>query len=74
MGRQSGRRLGTVQITEGTVSGNSVTFKIAVDIPGQGSLVVTFTGTVRGNNISGTADVGPMGKMDFTGSKSPGGF
>lgn len=80
--RQSGNSLsgsvtspmGTVQITEGTVSGNSVTFKIAVDIPGQGSLVVTFTGTVRGNNISGTADVGPMGKMDFTGSKSPGGF
>jgi imidazolonepropionase-like amidohydrolase len=66
--------LGTAQIQTGTVTGNSVTFRISVDIPGQGNLTVTFTGTVRGNSISGSADVGPVGKFDFTGSKSPGGF
>lgn len=66
--------LGTVSLREGTTSGSSLTFKISVDIPDQGSITVTFTGSVRGNSISGTVDAGTMGKMDFTGSKSPGGF
>ncbi len=79
--RQSGSSLsgsvtsymGTTQIQEGSVTGNNLVFKISVEIPGQGSLPVTFAGTVRGNGISGSADAGPMGKMDFTGTKSPGG-
>ncbi len=64
--------MGTTQIQEGTITGNNVNFKVSVEISGQGSLTVTFAGTVRENRISGTADAGPMGKMDFAGSKVPG--
>jgi hypothetical protein len=63
--------LGTVEIQEGSATGSSLTFKITVDVPGHGNLPVTFSGTIRGNNISGSADAGPMGKMNFTGSRAP---
>ncbi len=67
-------QMGTAQITQGTLSGNSITLKIAAQIPDQGTLNVTFTGTVQGNSISGTADAGPLGQFSFTGSRRPGEF
>jgi imidazolonepropionase-like amidohydrolase len=62
--------MGTVQVTDGRVTGQRVTFTIAVPISGQTTTVV-FQGTVDGNRMSGTADLGAMGSATFTGERRP---
>ncbi len=62
---------GTVDITEGSVAGNRVSFKANLNASGGGSFIVAFSATIQGNSMSGSADAGIMGKMDFTGSKNP---
>jgi hypothetical protein len=62
---------GTVDISEGSVAGNNIGFKANLNPPGGGSFIVEFRATIQGSTISGSADAGIMGKMDFTGSKSP---
>ncbi len=62
---------GSVDISEGSVVGNRASFKANLNASGGGSFVVSFSATIQGNAMSGTADAGIMGKMDFTGSKSP---
>jgi hypothetical protein len=61
---------GTVQVTDGSVTGQRVTFTIAVPISGQTTTIV-FRGTVEGNRMSGTADLGAMGSATFTGERRP---
>jgi imidazolonepropionase-like amidohydrolase len=62
--------MGTVQVTDGRVTGERVTFTIAVPISGQTTTVV-FQGTVDGNRMSGSADLGAMGTATFTGERRP---
>jgi imidazolonepropionase-like amidohydrolase len=62
--------MGTVQVTDGRVTGQRVTFTIAVPISGQTTTIV-FRGTVDGNRMSGTADLGAMGSATFTGERRP---
>jgi imidazolonepropionase-like amidohydrolase len=62
--------MGTVQVTDGRVTGQSVTFSVTVPISGQTTLVV-FRGTVEGNRMRGTADLGAMGSASFTGERQP---
>jgi imidazolonepropionase-like amidohydrolase len=62
---------GTVDISEGMLSGNNVTFKANINPPGGGSFVVLFRGILKDDTMSGSADAGIIGKMEFTGSKSP---
>lgn len=62
--------MGTVQVTDGRVTGQRVTFTIAVPISGQTTTIV-FHGTVDGNRMSGTADLGAMGSATFTGERRP---
>jgi hypothetical protein len=62
--------MGTVQVTDGRVTGPRVTFTIAVPISGQTTTIV-FQGTIDGNRMSGTADLGTMGSATFTGERRP---
>jgi hypothetical protein len=47
-----------------------VTFTITVPISGQTTIIV-FRGTVDGNRMTGTADLGAMGNATFTGERRP---
>ena len=62
--------MGTVQVTDGRIMGERVTFSIAVPISGQTTTIV-FRGTVDGNRMTGTADLGAMGSATFTGERKP---
>jgi len=62
--------MGTVQVTDGSVTGQRVTFSVTVPISGQTTTVV-FRGTVEGNRMTGTADLGAMGTASFTGARQP---
>ncbi len=62
--------MGTVQVTDGRITGERVTFSIAVPISGQTTTIV-FRGTVDGNRMTGTADLGAMGSATFTGERRP---
>lgn len=62
--------MGTVQVTDGRVTGQRVTFSITVPISGQTTTIV-FRGTVDGNRMSGTADLGALGSATFTGERRP---
>ena len=62
--------LGTVQITDARVTGQRVTFTVTLPIEGQ-TTVIVFRGTVAGNRMSGTVDLGAMGTGTFTGERQP---
>jgi hypothetical protein len=62
--------MGTVQITDGRVTGPRVGFTIAVPISGQTTTIV-FRGTVDGNRMTGNADLGAMGSATFTAERRP---
>ena len=62
--------MGTVQVTDGRVTGQRVTFTITLPISGQTTTIV-FRGTVDGNRMTGTADLGAMGSATFTGERRP---
>jgi imidazolonepropionase-like amidohydrolase len=62
--------MGTVQVTDGRITGPRVTFSITVPISGQ-TTTITFRGTVDGNRMTGTADLGAMGSATFTGERRP---
>ena len=62
--------MGTVQITDGRVTGQRVTFSITLPISGQ-TTTILFRGTVDGNRMTGTADLGAMGNATFTGERRP---
>ncbi|HJR67579.1 MAG TPA: amidohydrolase family protein [Gemmatimonadaceae bacterium] len=62
--------MGTVQVTDGRITGERVTFSIAVPISGQ-TTTIMFRGTVNGNRMTGTADLGAMGSATFTGERRP---
>ena len=64
-------QMGTAEISEGSISGNSFTFKITIESP-NGSMLVTFTGTIQGTSMKGTVSTGQMGAMGFTGTRLPG--
>ena len=50
---------------KGTVKGNAVAYQITVDMGGQ-QLTISYSGTVDGDTISGTADFGGMGSGTWT--------
>ena len=60
-------RFGESPLT-GTVKGNAIQFSFKVNAQGQ-ELEVTYTGTVDGSTMSGTAKFGEMGEGKFTGKK-----
>jgi len=64
-------QMGTAEISEGSINGSDFTFRITIE-SANGSMVVTFTGTVQGTRMTGTVSTGPTGTMGFTGTKLPG--
>ena len=58
----------TTDIAEGSVSGNSVSWKVSITNPMP--LTLTFSGTVDGNSMNGTADTGMFGSFPFQGTRA----
>jgi hypothetical protein len=58
----------TTDIAEGTVNGNDLSWKVSITNPMP--LTLTFSGTVDGNNLNGTADTGMFGSFPFEGTRA----
>jgi hypothetical protein len=58
----------TTDISEGTVNGNDVSWKVAITNPMP--LTLTFSGTVDGNSLNGSADTGMFGSFPFQGTRA----
>ena len=58
----------TTDITDGSVSGNDVSWKVAITNPMP--LTLTFSGSVNGNTLNGTADTGMFGSFPFQGTRA----
>lgn len=58
----------TTEISEGSASGDSVSWKVAITNPMP--LTLTFTGTVDGNTMTGQADTGMFGSFTFQGTRA----
>src|SRR5256714_7352288 len=58
----------TTDISEGSVNGNDVSWKVSITNPMP--LTLTFNGTVDGNNLTGTADTGMFGSFPFQGTRA----
>jgi hypothetical protein len=50
-GTISNDMMGNLPITEGTVKGNDVTFKLSIDAGPGGALTVVYKGTVKGDDL-----------------------
>ncbi|RXH17294.1 hypothetical protein [Bradyrhizobium guangzhouense] len=58
----------TAEIFDGTVNGDSVSWKVSITNPMP--LTLEFSGKVAGNNINGEMGIGPMGSFPFTGARA----
>ena len=58
----------TTDIADGTVNGNDVSWKVSITNPMP--LTLTFSGTVDGNTLNGTADTGMFGSFPFEGTRA----
>jgi hypothetical protein len=70
---QSGQRLSGVMKTsgadvplKGNVNGEAIRFDMSLDVRGQ-PLKLEYAGTVRGDEMTGTVQFGPMGTGNFSG-------
>ena len=61
---------GTLQIYDGSVSGDTVSFKFEVDMGG-GPTEITISGTVSGDSMSGTASVADLGAAPMEATRIP---
>src|SRR5262245_34558295 len=55
-------------IDEGTVDGNDITWKASITKPMP--MTLEFSGTVDGDNISGSVKLGMFGNASFTGNRA----
>ena len=63
--------MGSANITEGSVAGNSIDFKVSLTIGGQ-SMTLIFTGTVEGDSMEGSVSVDVMGTGTWKVTKTSG--
>ena len=61
---------GTVNITDGRIEGNQVTFTATLPISGQ-TTALQFRGRITGDRLQGTIDMGQQGTRQFTGRRTP---
>lgn len=54
-------------ITDGTVNGNELSWKVAIAKPMP--MTLTFTGKLDGDLLSGSADTGMFGSFSFSGTR-----
>ena len=66
-GQQAGA-LGSMDVVDGKVDGNTLTWKMNMTVP----MPMTLTGeaTVEGDTITGTVDAGAFGKMPMSGTRA----
>jgi hypothetical protein len=60
--------MGSMEVQDGKVSGNSLSWKMDMKVPMPMSL--TCTATVDGDAISGEIDTGAFGKMAMSGTRA----
>lgn len=70
-GRVESPEVGTLDIYDATSEGSSFSFKVTVDL-GSGPLTLTFSGTVSGETLTGTADLEGEGSAPMEGKRVPG--
>jgi hypothetical protein len=58
----------SAEIFDGSVNGDDVAWKVSITNPMP--LTLTFTGTVDGNSMSGSADTGMFGSFPFEGTRA----
>ena len=58
----------TTEITDGSASGNDVSWKVSITNPMP--LTLSFSGTVDGNSLTGSADTGMFGSFPFEGTRA----
>jgi hypothetical protein len=58
----------SIDIFEGTTSGDDVAWKVSITNPMP--LTLEFTGKVAGDSISGEMGIGPMGSFPFRGTRA----
>jgi hypothetical protein len=58
----------TTEIADGSVSGDNVSWKVSITNPMP--LTLTFSGTVDGDAMSGSADTGMFGSFRFEGTRA----
>ena len=58
----------SIDIFEGTTSGDDVAWKVSITNPMP--LTLEFTGKVAGDSISGEMGIGPMGSFPFKGTRA----
>lgn len=63
----SGRR-GNEMIAEGTIKGNEIEWSVTRETP-RGDFTMTYKGTVKGDTMTGTMQMGEMGSSEWTAKK-----
>jgi len=58
----------TIDIYDGSVDGNAVSWKVNITSPMP--MTLQFTGTVEGDAISGSMEAGSFGSMPFSGHRA----
>lgn len=73
--KQAGEKLTGRHVNEfgevplaGTVKGSDISYTITIDVQGQ-QVAITHTGKIDGDTITGTADLGGMGTVNWTGKR-----
>ena len=62
--------MGTNDISEGQITGRTVTWSMTLQIGGQ-SVTLNFRGEADGNKMTGTAELGSFGSATFTAERKP---
>jgi imidazolonepropionase-like amidohydrolase len=62
--------MGTLDVYDGSMSGAGFSFKVELTM-GMGPIEITFSGTVSGDTLAGTASVGDMGEAPMEGKRVP---
>jgi hypothetical protein len=58
----------STEIFDGTVSGNAVSWKVAITDPMP--MTLEFNGTVNGDELSGSVTLGAFGNSSFSGTRT----
>ena len=59
---------GTADVYDGSISGNKIEFSVKLPM-GPEPVEIIFEGTVDGNSMEGTLDLGPMGSAEWSATK-----
>jgi hypothetical protein len=66
-GQQAGA-MGSMDVIDGKVDGNKLTWKMNMTVPMP--MTLTAEATVEGDTLTGTVDAGAFGKMPMTGTRA----